>query len=80
MTPFTATLRGLLHHRLFMLGCALFGIVLVVAIFAPVIAPLDPNNLAMRYKFLQPSANFIFGTDNFGRSLWSRVVWGGSCR
>jgi peptide/nickel transport system permease protein len=30
----------------------------------------------MRTKFRPPSAAFIFGTDNFGRSLWSRVVWG----
>ncbi len=76
MTQAGATIRRLLHHRLFMLGCVLFGIVLVVAILAPVIAPVDPNKLAMRYKFQPPSADFIFGTDNFGRSLWSRVVWG----
>ncbi|HVY14039.1 MAG TPA: ABC transporter permease [Rhodopila sp.] len=76
MTQARATLRRLLHHRLFMLGCVLFGIILVVAILAPIIAPVDPNKLAMRYKFQPPSAEFIFGTDNFGRSLWSRVVWG----
>jgi peptide/nickel transport system permease protein len=76
MTPAATTLRRLLHHRLFMLGCVLFGVVLLVAILAPVIAPVDPNKLAMRYKFQPPSAQFIFGTDNFGRSLWSRVVWG----
>lgn len=70
------TLRRLLHHRLFMLGCVLFGIVLVVAALAPVIAPVDPNKLAMRFKFRPPSQEFIFGTDNFGRSLWSRVIWG----
>jgi peptide/nickel transport system permease protein len=66
----------LLRHRLFMLGAVLFGIVLIVAILAPVIAPLDPNKLAMRFKFRPPGGDWIFGTDNFGRSLWSRVVWG----
>jgi peptide/nickel transport system permease protein len=76
MTPAGATLRRLLHHRLFMLGCVLFGIVLVVAILAPWIAPVDPNKLAMRYRFQPPSEQFLFGTDNFGRSLWSRVIWG----
>jgi peptide/nickel transport system permease protein len=30
----------------------------------------------MRQKFLPPSAEHLFGTDNLGRSLWSRVVWG----
>ena len=74
--PAWSTLRRLLHHRLFMLGAVLFAIILIVALLAPVIAPLDPNKLAMRYRFTPPGRQFIFGTDNFGRSLWSRVVWG----
>jgi ABC-type dipeptide/oligopeptide/nickel transport system permease subunit len=28
------------------------------------------------HRFLPPSADHLFGTDNFGRSLWSRVIWG----
>jgi peptide/nickel transport system permease protein len=75
-TPFRTTVRRLLHHRLFVLGCMLFGIVVLAAILAPVIAPIDPNKLSMRAKFQPPSAAYIFGTDNFGRSLWSRVIWG----
>ena len=74
--PTRATLRRLMHHRLFLLGLALFGIVALAALLAPIIAPLDPNKLAMRNKFRPPGEDFIFGTDNFGRSLWSRVVWG----
>ena len=70
------TIHRLLHHRLFVSGCVLFGIVLVVAVLAPVIAPTDPNKLSMRFRFHPPGRDFIFGTDNFGRSLWSRVVWG----
>ncbi|WP_428486667.1 ABC transporter permease [Rhodopila sp.] len=71
-----ATLRRLLHHRLFLLGSVLFGIILAVAILAPLIAPINPNKLSMRTKFQPPSRDFLFGTDNFGRSLWSRVIWG----
>jgi peptide/nickel transport system permease protein len=70
------TLRRLLHHRLFVTGLILFGLVVVVAALAPVIAPVDPNKLAMRNKFLPPSWEYPFGTDNFGRSQLSRVVWG----
>ena len=76
MRALNPTIRRLLHHRLFVLGALLFGAILIVAILAPWIAPLDPNKLSMRNKFQPPSANFLFGTDNFGRSLWSRVVWG----
>ena len=74
--PAWATVRRLLHHRLFVTGLLLFMIIAVVAALAPWIAPVDPNKLAMRYKFLPPSWEHLFGTDNFGRSLWSRVVWG----
>ena len=75
-SPWKANVRRLMHHRLFLLGLALFSIVAVVALLAPWIAPQDPNKLAMRFKFRPPDGDFIFGTDNFGRSLWSRVVWG----
>jgi peptide/nickel transport system permease protein len=76
MSPVRATIGLLLHHRLFVLGSCLFGIILIVAILAPLIAPIDPNKLSMRTKFRPPSRDFLFGTDNFGRSLWSRVIWG----
>jgi peptide/nickel transport system permease protein len=75
-SPRWATIRRLLHHRLFVLGCVLFGVILLVGLLAPWIAPVDPNKLAMRFRFRPPSSDFWFGTDNFGRSLWSRVVWG----
>ncbi len=75
-SPFRATMLRLLHHRLFMLGCVLFGLIVLLAILAPLIARVDPNKLSMRSKFRPPGTDFIFGTDNFGRSLWSRVVWG----
>ena len=70
------TLRRLLRHRLFVTGLALFGIIALAAALAPLIAPVDPVKLAMRAKFLPPDAEHLFGTDNFGRSLWSRVIFG----
>ncbi len=74
--PAWTTLRRLLHHKLFVTGFAVFAVFVLVALFAPWIAPVDPNKLAMRYRFMPPSAEHLFGTDNFGRSLWSRVIWG----
>jgi peptide/nickel transport system permease protein len=75
-SPAWLTLQRLLHHRLFVIGLILFGTIALAAALAPWIAPVDPNKLAMRFKFLPPSAEHLFGTDNFGRSLWSRVIWG----
>jgi peptide/nickel transport system permease protein len=74
--PVAATLRRLLRHRLFLTGLVLFGIILAAAVLAPWITSVDPTKLSMRNKFRAPSGDFVFGTDNFGRSLWSRVIWG----
>ena len=74
--PLRVTLRRLFHHRLFVTGLDLFGIIVAAAVLAPWITSVDPTKLAMRYKFQPPSGDFVFGTDNFGRSLWSRVIWG----
>ncbi len=74
--PARATLRRLFRHRLFVTGLVLFGVVAGIAIAAPWITTADPQRLSMRNKFLPPGEAWIFGTDNFGRSLWSRVVWG----
>jgi peptide/nickel transport system permease protein len=47
----------------------------LTAVFAPLIAPYDP--LAQDYELLQrPTASHLFGTDAFGRDVFSRVVYG----
>lgn len=74
--PARGTLRRLFRHRLFVTGLVLFGIIAAIAAAAPWIAGVDPQRLSMRNKFLPPGEAWVFGTDNFGRSLWSRVVWG----
>jgi peptide/nickel transport system permease protein len=74
--PAAVALQRLLHHRLFVTGLALFAVILLAAVLAPWIARTDPNQLSMRQTFLPPSWAHPFGTDNFGRSLWSRVIYG----
>jgi peptide/nickel transport system permease protein len=74
--PFWVTLSRLLHHRLFLTGLVLFLIIAGIAALAPWITTADPNRLSMRNKFLSPGGDWVFGTDSFGRSLWSRTVWG----
>ncbi len=74
--PAAVAVQRLLHHRLFLTGLALFAVVLLAAVLAPVIAPADPDKLDMSTTFAPPSWAHPFGTDNFGRSLWSRVIWG----
>ncbi len=70
------TLRRLLRHRLFVIGSLLFGVVFIGALFADLLMTSDPNAISFRNKFKPPGAQWLFGTDNFGRSQFSRVLKG----
>ena len=61
---------------MFVIGMILFGSMLLVAIFAPLIAPhtYDEQNMAM--KLSAPSSEYPLGTDQYGRCIFSRVVYG----
>jgi peptide/nickel transport system permease protein len=58
------------------IGLTLIAILLVMAIFAPLLAPNDPNVQTIGMRLLPPSAAHWFGTDGFGRDLLSRVIYG----
>lgn len=56
----------------------LIGVMLIVimAVLAPLIAPYDVAQMHAKSKLAAPSLQFIFGTDNFGRDVFSRIVYG----
>jgi peptide/nickel transport system permease protein len=56
-------------------GAGILGLVGVVAIFAPLIAPYSPNAQDLANAFQSPSTDHIMGTDNLGRDIFSRVVY-----
>ncbi|WP_245437137.1 ABC transporter permease [Mesorhizobium helmanticense] len=58
------------------LGLGLAGIVLAAALLSAWIAPFDPTRMAVGPRLAGPSAKFLFGTDEFGRDLFSRVLTG----
>jgi peptide/nickel transport system permease protein len=82
-SPFQATagrtylgLLEFLKNRLAVFGLLIIVGLIFIALFAPQIAPYDPiaTNLANR---LQPlSAEHYFGTDEVGRDIFSRIIWG----
>lgn len=57
-------------------GLAVMVLLVVLAVFAPQIAPYSPNELGAAEKRLGPSLDHLFGTDNLGRDMFSRVVYG----
>jgi peptide/nickel transport system permease protein len=64
------------RHRLFRLGLAVAAAVTLAALAAPVLAPFDPVAMQARLRFQPPGLPHLLGTDNFGRDLLSRVLWG----
>src|ERR1700754_920782 len=53
------------------------ALVIAAAIFAPLLAPHDPQQLAPALRLKPPSETFPLGTDAYGRDLLSRVLYGG---
>src|SRR5262249_35622395 len=57
-------------------GAAVVVIAVVAAVLAPVLAPHDPLHQDLGETLARPSAAHLLGTDNVGRDVLSRVVWG----
>lgn len=58
------------------IGLAIVGLLGFVALFAPWLAPLDPLAVDLAHRLEPPSWQFLLGTDQAGRDLASRVIWG----
>ena len=58
------------------IGLTLVLIVVAMALFAPLLAPFDPNAQIISQRLQAPSTLHWFGTDGFGRDLLSRVIYG----
>src|ERR1700733_10137774 len=71
-----ALLNRLASHRSFQIGLTIVMILALAAIFAPLLTSLDPSSMKVRFRFKPPSEAFPFGTDNFGRDIFTRVLYG----
>lgn len=69
-------LRLLLQNPAAVLGLCFVLVILVMAILAPVIAPAEPNFVNPADRLEEPSATYWFGTDDLGRDVFSRAVYG----
>lgn len=69
-------IRKTLHHNQALAGLTLILFVMAVAIFAPSLAPNDPNQIDVLKKFLPASTDYPLGTDQLGRCILSRLLIG----
>ena len=65
-----------LHNRLAMTGAVLIVLVTVLALAAPLLAPMGSYEVDVKNRLSAPSIQHLFGTDNFGRDLFARVLYG----
>jgi len=73
---FHALHRSLSRHPLALVGLVMIVILLAAAVFAPVIAGYDPYHIVPEERLAPPSSRHLFGTDDMGRDIFSRVVYG----
>lgn len=75
-TNFTMIMKRLVKNKLAMFGGIVLIILCLAAIFAPLIAPYSYAEVDPLNKFASPSLQHLFGTDQYGRDIFSRVVYG----
>jgi peptide/nickel transport system permease protein len=66
----------IIKNPLALCGLIIIFIILILALFASVIAPYDPNYININSILLGPSAHHIMGTDGLGRDVFSRMLFG----
>ena len=74
---FLQTFIYLLKRNRLALACfAVIAAMVIVAVFAPAISPYDPNEPNLKNKLSGPSGEHWLGTDQLGRDVLSRIIWG----
>ena len=63
------------HDRMALLGVLLLAIILLMAIFAPLLSPYSPSEYTGRI-FNPPSLDHFLGTDSMGQDIWTRLLFG----
>lgn len=79
-SEFTASVRRIISNRLTLVGIIVATLLIVAALLAPAVVPYPEDARGFPRegnRFRPPSWTHIFGTDDLGRDLFSRVIWGG---
>jgi len=68
--------RDFISSKSSVLGLIITISFFIVAVLGPLVAPYDPVEMDMANRLQAPSPAHLFGTDEFGRDIFSRVLWG----
>lgn len=75
---YSDVLKNIVKNKLAMLSVFILIFLILICIFAPWISPYDPNKQILADRLLSPSAAHPFGTDQYGRDILTRCIYG--CR
>src|SRR3989304_7761356 len=64
------------RNKLAVLGGIIVLTLFVAAIFAPLLSPYDPNHINVKHILEPPGRTHLLGTDDLGRDILSRMIWG----
>ncbi|MDY0235357.1 MAG: ABC transporter permease [Gudongella sp.] len=73
---YLSILKDMIKNKTFMVGLFIFISVLILAVFADKIAPYSYDLINVQEKLLSPNEQYRFGTDQYGRDVMSRVIYG----
>jgi len=73
--PFLRRTRRILRNKAILFGAVILLVIVLAAVLAPWIAPYAPNKLSIANKLKPPSLAHLFGTDEFGRDVFSRAIY-----
>ncbi len=68
--------KALAKNKVAFIGAIIVAVMLLLGIFAPYIAPYDPQDIVTSRRLTPPGSEHLFGTDGFGRDVFSRVLFG----
>lgn len=68
--------KRFLKNKMALAGSMVVVLLFIVSILAPWIAPYDPNQMNLQKVLMPPSGAHLFGTDQLGRDVLSRMIWG----
>jgi len=76
VNPWFEAWRRLIKSKIGLMGLVLIGILILVAVFAPYLAPYDPVKQNILFRYQAPSQKHLLGTDEMGRDILSRIIYG----
>ena len=75
-SPAAVLISQLLADKNVVVGGAIVLVMVLIALFAPLLAPHDPSETNSAMILTAPSAEYLFGTDDLGRCVLSRMIYG----